>query len=141
MTSRVRQGASTPSLAQTRSAVASAMARRVVALPPVMVTNPSTPSVTAWSKHLNVRDNSRPPAWPPEAPISGRAPAPAVHRPHMLVGHHEVVGVGDGQGAGPDDRQAPLGHHDVPVAGRMQAVDGQVAQPADQPQDHPPPPL
>jgi hypothetical protein len=49
------------------------MARRVVALPPVMVTNPSTASVTAWSKHLKVSDSSRPPHWPPEAPISGRA--------------------------------------------------------------------
>ena len=48
------------------------MARRVVALPPVMVTKPSTPSVAAWSKHLKVRDSSRPPPVA-EAPISGRA--------------------------------------------------------------------
>src|SRR5664279_1380483 len=38
--SPVRQGSSTPSLAQTMSAVASAMARSVVALPPAMVTKP-----------------------------------------------------------------------------------------------------
>ena len=153
-TSRVRQVASTPSLAQTRSAVASAMARRVVALPPVMVTNPSTPSVTAWSKHLKVRDSSRPPpsgaaggadqrpGRGPGGPLGGRGHrrdqlgALAVHRLDMLVGHLQVVGVADGPGAGPDDRQAPLGHHDVPVAGRVQAVDDQVTQPADQRQEH-----
>ena len=60
----------------------------------------------------------------------------AVHRLDMLVGDLEVVGVGDGPGAGPHDRQAPLGHHDVPVAGRVEAVDDQVAQPADQRQEH-----
>ena len=53
------------------SAVASAIARSVVALPPEMVTNPSTPSRSAWSKHLKVRDSSRP-VWLPASPINGR---------------------------------------------------------------------
>jgi hypothetical protein len=69
---RVRQGTWTPSLAQTTSAAASAIARRVVALPPVMVTNPSTPSL-AWSKHLKVRESCRPLEAPPAAPTSGLA--------------------------------------------------------------------
>ena len=42
--SRVVHAASTPSLAQTTSAVFSAMARAVVVFPPLMVTKPSTPS-------------------------------------------------------------------------------------------------
>ena len=59
-----------------------------------------------------------------------------VHGRHVLVGHGQVVGVLDGPGARADDRQAPLGHHDVPVAGRVQAVHDQVTQPADQRQEH-----
>src|SRR6266516_1443382 len=70
--SRVRQGSSIPSLWQTTSAQTSAIPRSVVALPPVIVTNPSIPSVSAWSIVLNVRDSSRPVSVS-RAPISGRA--------------------------------------------------------------------
>jgi hypothetical protein len=79
----------------------------------------------------------------PGGPLGGRGhrrdqlgPLP-VHRLDVLLGHLEVVGVGHSPGAGPDDRQAPLGHHDVAVAGRVQAVDDQIAQPADERQQHP----
>ncbi len=72
MVSRVRHGASIPNLRHTTSAQSSAMPRKVVALPPVMVTNPSTPSSSAWSIVLNVRESSRPLSASFE-PISGRA--------------------------------------------------------------------
>jgi hypothetical protein len=51
-----------------------------------------------------------------------------VRRRTPRVGHLEVVGILNGPGAGPHDGQAPLGHHDVAVAGRVQAVNDQVAQ-------------
>ena len=78
--SRVRQGMSRPSFPQTMLDPASAIARAVVALPPVMVIKPSTPSCP-WSKHLKVRLHSRPDppsSGPNERP--GRGPGGAERR-------------------------------------------------------------
>ena len=51
-----------------------------MALPPVIVTSPSTPSVSLWSKVLNVRDSSRPVSASPREPTSGRAADHAARR-------------------------------------------------------------
>lgn len=47
--SAVRQGSSTSIFSHSRSTVSSAIRRKVVTLPPVMVMKPPTPSRTSWS--------------------------------------------------------------------------------------------
>ena len=130
--------ASTPSLRQITSAHSSAIPRSVVPLPPVIVTNPSTPSDSAWSYVLKVLESSRP-LSAPVSPISGRAADQAArnrrrrdrgdqpralldHPANMVLGDLEVVGVLDRPRARADDRQRALRHDDVAVAGAVQAV-------------------
>ena len=87
---------------------ASAIPRRVVALPPVMVTNPSTPSVRAWSMRLE-----RPGQLTAPHPASSMAP---IERPgrgpggpdRRRRGHgRDQVGTLVGHRAGRDRRARP----------------------------------
>ena len=130
------------------------MARRVVALPPVMVTNPSTPSVPAWSKHLKVRDSSRPPPWRRRRRRSAAGPPtrrPA-RRPRPRPGpawRPRGTWPGRAPRARPGRRGPPRSRRWSPRstgpagAGRCrrrrpcEAVDHQIAQPAAQRQQHP----
>jgi len=60
-----------------------------------MVTKPSTPSLAAWSKHLKVRDSSRPPLPPPAAKAASDAVKGLTKRDFCMF----FLGVGSGLAA------------------------------------------
>ena len=122
------------------------MPRSVVPLPPVIVTKPSTPSSTAWSIVLNVRESSRPESAASSfEPISGRAADHAARNsaartagisfePSSIIrctwssGTSRSSGSSTRPRAGAHDRERALRHDDVAVARAVQAVDHHVAE-------------